>query len=103
MHRLNFNQVFSTKLSKYFEYFTTYRRYFNFFFLWSDSKGICVECVIIFYRFLFTSAKYFTVYFRRANKFDSRVAYFILYITVDVIMKQLWVAYGALHLVQLPL
>ena len=40
------------------------------------------------------SAKYFTVYFLRANKFDLRVAYLILYITVDVIMKQLWVAYG---------
>ena len=42
-----------------------------------------------------TSAKYFTVYFRRTNKFDSSVAYLILYITDDDIMKQLWVAYGA--------
>ena len=87
-------RIFSTKLSKYFEYFTTYQQYFNFFFLWADSKGICVECVITFYRFLITGAKYFTVYFRRTNKFDSRVAYLILYITVDVIVKQLWAAYG---------
>ena len=71
----------------------TYRRYFNFFFLWADRRGICVEYVIFFYRFSFTSAKYFTVYFRRANESASRVAYLILYITVDVIMKQLWVAY----------
>ena len=58
-----------------------------------------MECVIIFYRFLFTSAKYFIVYFRHANKFDSRVAYLILYITVDIIMKQLWVAYAQQRLV----
>ena len=60
-------------------FFSTYRRYFKHFFLLVDRTSIGIECVIIFYRFSLMYAKYFTVYFCRAIKFDARVSNLILY------------------------
>ena len=68
------DRKFLGKISQFFALFSTLRRYFNYFFLCADSKIISIECVIIFYRFSFTSTKYFAVYFSRKRKSDTRVA-----------------------------
>ena len=70
---------FSAKFENILSFFSTYRRYFKHFFLLVDRTSIGIECVIIFYRFSFMFANYFTVYFRRTIKFDARVANLMLY------------------------
>ena len=86
------DKKFLGKISKYFDIFSTYRRYFKHFFLLVDRTSIGIECVIIFHRFSLVYAKYFTVYFRRTIKFDARVANLILYYSnVNVyVMTTMW-------------
>ena len=74
------DKKFLGKISNYFDFFSTYRRYFKHFFLLVDRTSIGIECVMIFYRFSFMYAKYFTVYFRRTIEFDARVANLIQFV-----------------------